>query len=142
MASKTPFADGLRHDMQALGEVLARHTRGLNEHLHGQAARIQRREADVVNNLLPELEASEVVQDAPPLDTLGDLTVKELKARCKQQGLKGYSKKCRADLLQLLKAEQATIKASSRLVRLEALMVLIAKTLEIPQEHIDQALSS
>ena len=142
MASKTPFADGLRHDMQALGEVLARHTRGLNEHLHGQAARIQRREADVVNNLLPELEASEVVQDAPPLDTLDNLTVKKLKARCKQQGLKGYSKKCRAELLQLLKAEQATVEESSRLVRLEALMVLIAKTLEIPQEHIDQALSS
>ena len=142
MASKTPFADGLRHDMQTLGEVLARHTRGLNEHLHGQAARIQRREAEVVNNLLPEPDASKDVQDAPPLDTLEHLTVRELRARCKQQGLKGYSKKRRAELLQLLRGKQATIKASNRLARLEALMVLIAKALEIPQELIDQALRS
>ena len=131
MDSKTPFADGLRDDMQAFGEVLARHTRGLSEYLHAQATRIQLREADVMNNLL---DVSEGVKNSPPLDTLDKFKVKELKALCKKRGIKGYTRKRKPELVQLLKDDQSTAEESNHPARLEALMVLIAKALKIPQD--------
>ena len=71
MASKMHLADGLRNGVQALGEVLLRHSYPrLKEHLHGQAEGIQRREAGVVSNVL---EASDDMQDTPALDTLDNL---------------------------------------------------------------------
>ena len=95
----TPISDGLGADLQALGSILANHTRGLDDYLQRQAHRLDDRQqmllAETAAFLLPsglDLEA---------------MTVSELKSLCRQKQFRGWSQLRRDDLLAFVKLQLA-----------------------------------
>lgn len=87
----TPISDSLGADLQALGGILASHTRGLDAYLNRQAQRIDQRH----HNLLAETPAVLL----PPDLQLDRLTKAELQALCRQHRLRGWSRLRHPDLL-------------------------------------------
>jgi len=77
----TPISDSLGADLQALGGILASHTRGLDAYLNRQAQRIDQRH----HNLLAEPPAVLL----PPDLQLDRLSKPELQALCRQHRLRG-----------------------------------------------------
>lgn len=87
----TPISDSLGADLQALGGILASHTRGLDAYLNRQAQRIDQRH----HNLLAETPAVLL----PPVLQLDHLSKTELQALCRQHRLRGWSRLRHPDLL-------------------------------------------
>ena len=136
----TPISDGLGADLQALGTILATHTRGLDDYLQRQASRIEARHgqlhAHTAHVLLP-----------PGLD-LDRLTAAELQNLCRQQRLKGWSKLRRRDLIAFLRDRldpepQAAVGAVTPYPvdanRLERLLLLLLRQLGTAPEAIEHA---
>ncbi len=91
----TPISDSLGADLHTLGTVLANHTRGLDDYLQRQAARIEERHG----NLLAET-AGLLLPAGLDLDSL---TAGELQDLCRQNRLRGWSKLRRSDLIAFLR---------------------------------------
>ena len=87
----TPISDSLGADLQALGGILANHTRGLDAYLNRQAQRIEQRH----HNLSAETPADLL----PPDLQLDCLSKAELQALCRQHRLRGWSRLRHPNLL-------------------------------------------
>lgn len=144
----TPISDGLGADLQALGSILANHTRGLDDYLQRQAHRLDDRQqrllAETAAFLLPsglDLEA---------------MTVSELKSLCRQKQFRGWSQLRRDDLLAFVKlqlaatpiqhqepaagapeAEATGIGTPADASRTERLLLLVLRHLGVPQEEVE-----
>jgi hypothetical protein len=148
----TPISDGLGADLQALGSILANHTRGLDDYLQRQAHRLDDRQqmllAETAAFLLPsglDLEA---------------MTVSELKSLCRQKQFRGWSQLRRDDLLAFVKlqlaaeleatpiqrqesaegapeAEATGMGAPADASRTERLLLLVLRHLGVPQEEVE-----
>ncbi|MCX5969770.1 MAG: hypothetical protein NTV57_19480 [Cyanobacteria bacterium] len=148
----TPISDGLGAELQALGSILANHTRGLDEYLQRQAHRLDDRQqmllAETTAFLLPsglDLEA---------------MTVSELKSLCRQKQFRGWSQLRRDDLLAFVKlqlaaelaatpiqhqepaegapeAEATGIGTPADASRTERLLLLVLRHLGVPQEEVE-----
>ena len=148
----TPISDGLGADLQALGSILANHTRGLDDYLQRQAHRLDDRQqmllAETAAFLLPsglDLEA---------------MTVSELKSLCRQKQFRGWSHLRRDDLLAFVKlqlaaelaatpiqhqepaagapeAEDTGIGTPADASRTERLLLLVLRHLGVPQEEVE-----
>ena len=150
----TPISDGLGADLQALGTILASHTRGLDDYLQRQAQRIDERH----DHLLAETTGFLLPQDL----NLEALTNKELQALCRQKGLRGWSKLKRQELIaflqeelgpeldamQILRQEPITPTSSATAdatvppldaSRTERLLLLLLQHLGVPQADVDAA---
>ena len=135
----TPISASLGADLQALGTILANHTRGLDDYLSRQARRIDERS----QNLLAETPGLLL----PPALDLDGMTTAELRDLCRRQRLRGWSKLRRAELLIFLREQvgpelQAnsfpnTIPADAK--RTERLLLLLLQHLGVPQEQVDAA---
>lgn len=150
----TPISDSLGADLQALGTILANHTRGLDDYLQRQASRIEERHqillADAPGFLLPA--------DL----NLETMTAGELQNLCRRKRLRGWSKLRRDDLLAFVKRElgpeleamrilhgekaeaQARAKAAGTpppadANRTERLLLLVLSHLGVPQEDVHAA---
>lgn len=91
----TPISDSLGADLQALGGILASHTRGLDAYLNRQAQRIDDRHQTLL------AEASSLL--LPPDRPLDGLSKRELQALCREHGLRGWSRLRQPDLLAFVK---------------------------------------
>jgi hypothetical protein len=91
----TPISDSLGADLQALGGILASHTRGLDAYLNRQAQRIDDRHQTLL------AEASSLL--LPPDRPLDGLSKGELQALCREHGLRGWSRLRQPDLLAFVK---------------------------------------
>lgn len=150
----TPISDGLGAELQALGSILANHTRGLDDYLQRQAHRLDDRQqlliAETAAFLLPsglDLEA---------------MTVSELKSLCRQKQFRGWSHLRREDLLAFVKlqlaadpeatpiqrqesaqgapeAEATGMGAPADASRSERLLLLVLRHLGVPQEEVEAA---
>ena len=149
----TPISDGLGADLQALGSILANHTRGLDDYLQRQAHRLDDRQqillAETAAFLLPsglDLEA---------------MTVSELKSLCRQKQFRGWSQLRRDDLLAFVKLQLAAeleatpiqrqepaqgapeaeaiviMGAPADASRTERLLLLVLRHLGVPQEEVE-----
>ena len=144
----TPISDGLGADLQALGSILANHTRGLDDYLQRQAHRLDDRQqmllAETAAFLLPsglDLEA---------------MTVSELKSLCRQKQFRGWSQLRRDDPLAFVKlqlaatpiqhqepaagapeAEATGIGTPADASRTERLLLLVLRHLGVPQEEVE-----
>jgi hypothetical protein len=148
----TPISDGLGADLQALGSILANHTRGLDDYLQRQAHRLDDRQqmllAETAAFLLPsglDLEA---------------MTVSELKSLCRQKQFRGWSQLRRDDLLAFVKlqlaaeleatpiqrqesaegapeAEATGLGTPVEASRTERLLLLVLRHLGVPQEEVE-----
>ncbi len=135
----TPISDSLGADLQALGTILANHTRGLDDYLARQAQRIDVRS----QNLLAETPAFLL---SPGLD-LDGMSMAELQDLCRRQHLRGWSKLRRAQLLVFLKeqlgpepqADHTATSVPADATRTERLLVLLLQHLGVPQERVDAA---
>ena len=136
----TPISDSLGDDLHALGSILANHTRGLDDYLHRQAARIEERQSHILS------ESAEIL--LPPGPDLNTLTAGELQNICRQQRLRGWSKLRRSELIAFLKdrfgteLKAPTISAPSYphdANRLERLLLLLLRQLGTATEAIDDA---
>ncbi|MCS5693970.1 hypothetical protein NZK33_18585 [Cyanobium sp. FGCU-6] len=137
----TPISDGLGADLQALGSILADHTRGLDDYLQRQAHRLEDRH----QNLLEETAA---ILLPSGLD-LEALTVSELKSLCRQKQFRGWSHLRRDDLLAFVKqqltaelepaAEPKGMGAPPDASRSERLLWLVLRYLGVPQEEVEAA---
>lgn len=150
----TPVSDSLAADLQALGGILANHTRGLDDYLMRQAMRIEERH----QNLLSETPGFLL----PPDLNLEEMTAGELQSLCRKRRLRGWSKFRRDDLLnfvkeklgpelqamQILYREQA--EASPQAVsdssatpvgatRTERLLLLVLQHLGVPPDEVEKA---
>ena len=148
----TPISDGLGADLQALGSILANHTRGLDDYLQRQAHRLDDRQqmllAETAAFLLPsglDLEA---------------MTVSELKSLCRQKQFRGWSQLRRDDLLAFVKLQLAAELEATPIQRQESaegapeaeaigmgtpvdasrterLLLLVLRHLGVPQEEVE-----
>ena len=148
----TPISDGLGADLQALGSILADHTRGLDNYLQRQAHRLDDRQ----QNLLAETAALLL----PPGLHLDEMTVLELKNFCRQNQFRGWSHLRRDDLLAFVKqqlvakldapeirreesaegapeAQAAGLAAPVEASRTERLLWLVLRHLGVPQEEVE-----
>lgn len=91
----TPISDSLAADLQALGGILANHTRGLDDYLMRQAIRIEERHQNLLSDTPGFL--------LPPDLNLEQLTAGELQSLCRKRRLRGWSKLRRDDLLNFVK---------------------------------------
>ncbi|MFM8277722.1 MAG: hypothetical protein ACKN89_12210 [Cyanobium sp.] len=91
----TPISDSLGADLQALGSILANHTRGLDNYLNHQASRIEKRHQSLLAEVPELLRPADFNLDAMSVGQLQDL--------CRQWRLRGWSKLRRADLLAFIK---------------------------------------
>ena len=90
-----PISDSLGADLQALGGLLASHTRGLDAYLNRQAQRIDDRH----QTLLAAAPSLLLPLDLP----LDGLSKAELQALCREHGLRGWSRLRQPDLLAFVK---------------------------------------
>jgi hypothetical protein len=154
----TPISDNLGADLQALGSILASHTRGLDDYLQRQAQRLEQRQG----LLLAETPGLLVPQDR----NLEALTAGELQDLCRRKRLRGWSKLKRHDLITFLKqalgpelemmrilsqeptSPEAAASAESTAAfptavfpadasRTERLLLLLLRYLEVPQEELE-----
>lgn len=123
------IADALRSNLRELARSDARSLRGLDAELRAAAAG----------------GAAEPV--AALAENLEQLTVQQLKARCRAAGLSRYSQLKKTELVALLgggtvhsdavsSSGAATISLEERLQRLEALLRLVAEQVGVPSEQI------
>lgn len=91
----TPISDGLGADLQALGGILASHTRGLDAYLNRQAQRIDDRHHTLLAETAGLL--------SPPDLQLDRLSKADLQALCREQHLRGWSRLRHAELLAFVK---------------------------------------
>jgi hypothetical protein len=136
----TPISDSLGADLHTLGTVLANHTRGLDDYLQRQAARIEERHG----NLLAET-AGLLLPAGLDLDSL---TAGELQDLCRQNRLRGWSKLRRSDLIAFLRERldpQLQARSGpatsypSDASRHERLLLLLLRQLGTASEAIDDA---
>lgn len=135
----TPISDSLGAELQALGTILASHTRGLDDYLSRQARRIEERS----QNLLAESPAFLL----PPDHDFDVMSTAELRDVCRRQHLRGWSKLRRADLLVFLKEQLGPEPAADSTPnpipvdasRTERLLLLLLQHLGVPQEQVDAA---
>jgi hypothetical protein len=148
----TPISDGLGAELQALGSILANHTRGLDDYLQRQAHRLDDRQqllmAETAAFLLPsglDLEA---------------MTVSELKSLCRQKQFRSWSHLRRDDLLAFVKLQLAAELEATPIQRQESaevapeaeatgmgtpvdasrterLLLLVLRQLGVPQEEVE-----
>ena len=144
----TPISDSLGADLQTLGGILANHTRGLDAYLMRQAQRIEERQqnllADAPGFLLP-----------PDLNLEG-MTAGELQKLCRKRRLRGWSRLRRDDLLAFVKrelgselkamqilqqeqAEDAPPDTHADANRIERLLLLVLRHLDVPPDEVEAA---
>ena len=109
--AKKLLSDQFREQLQALGSSLGAHTRTLEQHFESQEAFLALRHQeldDATQAALPRgqgaAEALELALAPLTQGNLNLLTVAELKRLCSNEGLTGYSKYKKAELITLLRA--------------------------------------
>lgn len=136
----TPISDGLGADLQALGTILATHTRGLDDYLQRQASRIEERHGQLLSHTADVL--------LPPGLDLDRLTAAELQNLCRQHRLKGWSKLRRRDLIAFLRERLGPEPQApagpvppypADATRLERLLLLLLRQLGTAPEAIEDA---
>ena len=138
----TPISDSLGADLHTLGTILANHTRGLDDYLLRQADRIEERHGRLLSETADLL--------LPPGVDLNNLTAGELQNLCRQQGLRGWSKLRRSELIAFLQerghaAEAPGPAAAPSLPyppeanRTQRLLLLLLRQLGTTTEAIDAA---
>jgi hypothetical protein len=132
----TPISDSLGADLQALGGLLASHTRGLDAYLNRQAQRIDQRH----HNLLAETPGFLL----PPDLQLDRLSKGELQALCRQHRLRGWSRLRHPDLLafvtqHLQSAPPPDPAAATDASRSERLLLLLLDHLGVAHEAVQAA---
>jgi hypothetical protein len=133
----TPISDGLGADLQALGGILASHTRGLDAYLNRQAQRLDDRH----HNLLAESTALISASDLQ----LDQLSKADLQALCRKHQLRGWSRLRQSDLLAFVRqhlqpppAPESVIHASEA-SRTERLLLLLLDHLGVAPEALQAA---
>ena len=136
----TPISDSLGDDLHALGSILANHTRGLDDYLHRQAARIEERHSHILSD------SAEIL--LPPGPDLNTLTAGELQNICRQQRLRGWSKLRRSELIAFLQERMGTELEAPTIPeppyprdanRIERLLLLLLRQLGTATEVINDA---
>ena len=136
----TPISDGFGADLQALGTILATHTRGLDDYLQRQASRIEERHGQLLAHTADLL--------LPPGLDLDRFTAAELQNLCRQHRLKGWSKLRRSDLIAFLRERlgpepqapaDPVLPYPADANRLERLLLLLLRQLGTAPEAIDHA---
>ncbi len=152
----TPISDGLGADLNALGTILANHTRGLDDFLQRQGQRLDQRQQTLL------AESAELL--LPGGLDLEAMSTRELQDLCRQRKLRGWSKLRRDGLLELLRRELGTapggtvgqedLKLPTRnpkgtqtsddgeradATRTERLLLLLLSHLEVPNERVEAA---
>ena len=133
----TPISDGLGADLQALGGILASHTRGLDAYLNRQAQRLDDRH----HSLLAESTA--LISDSDL--QLDQLSKADLQALCREHQLRGWSRLRQSDLLAFVRqhlqpppAPESVIHASEA-SRTERLLLLLLDHLGVAPEALQAA---
>jgi hypothetical protein len=109
--TKKLLSDQFREQLQALGSSLGAHTRTLEQHFESQEAFLALRHQELDDAAHAALlggqgpaEALELALAPLTQGNLNLLTVAELKRLCSNEGLTGYSKYKKAELITLLSA--------------------------------------
>lgn len=152
----TPISDGLGADLNALGSILANHTRGLDDFLQRQGARIEERHQSLL------AESAELL--LPGGLDLEAMSTRELQSLCRARKLRGWSKLRRENLLAFLhrelgaspmapgpledgeppagtreSAQAPATPDRSDATRTERLLLLLLSHLGVPQELVEAA---
>lgn len=143
----TPISDGLGADLQALGGLLASHTRGLDAYLNRQAQRLDDRQHALLAESAALLTPSEL-----PLDQLSKA---DLQGLCRQHQLRGWSRLRQPELLAFVRqhlepspgpervtpTSDASPNVASREAasRTERLLLLLLEHLGVPPEAVQAA---
>ena len=114
--SKRPLSEQFRDQLNSLGQSLAEHSRSLGEHFmrREQALTLQQQElAEEARLLLPTGAASTAVDVDHllgfPTGDFSTQTVKKLKALCKENKIRGYSRLRKHELIACLEAKGVTL---------------------------------
>lgn len=133
----TPISDGLGADLNALGGLLASHTRGLDAYLNRQAQRLDDRHQTLLAESTALLSASD-----PQLDQLSKA---DLQALCREHQLRGWSRLRHAELLAFVRQHlepapvQERVMPTSDASRTERLLLLLLDHLGVAPEAVQTA---
>ena len=94
---RTPISESLCADLNDLGKLLANHTRGLDAYLQKQGRNINERQATLISE-----SADLKLQQGIDLNHLSKTKLQEL---CREQGFRGWSKLCKAELHSFIERE-------------------------------------
>jgi hypothetical protein len=139
--AKKLLSEQFREQLQALGSSLGAHTRSLDQHFDNQEAFLALRHQELEEAAAAMLPAgsdpSRALEDALAPLVKGDLnlmTVHDLRRLCSQNGMKGYSKHKKGELVALLQthgisAPALSVKKLSR-PQLEVIVEAVLKARE------------